>query len=111
VQIAALRAMSHLRVRPIDLGELDGADELLDDLPSADEALDKLSALGEVDRAALSFGDGWAAAAEIDGTSVIVRGEPPGKDARWSILGQHDTEGSLHAARRLNAMVGAYPPR
>jgi hypothetical protein len=97
--------VSALRVRSLDEGELDGADELLDDLTQADEARASLVRLGGIQDEALAFGDGWAASVEIDGTTLLVRGEPAGASARWTICGRPDLEGGVHAARRLHDLI------
>lgn len=98
--------MSELRVRPVDEGELEGAEQLLDNLKRGDEARASLVRLGGVDDKSLAFGDGWAVAVEVDGASLLVRGEPAGAGARWTIYGQPGLENGMHAARRLHGLVG-----
>ena len=99
--------MSELRARAVDAGDLDGAVDLLDGLTLADAARASLARLGGLDARTLSFGDGWAASVEMDGTSLLVRGEPGGAGARWTICARPDTEGALHAAHRLHDLIGA----
>ena len=97
--------MSALRLRAIDEGELESAKTLLDRLPLSDEARVSLALLGGVDAATLLFGDGWAAVAEVDGTPLVARGEPPGADAKWTISVKAGAENALHAARKLIGLV------
>jgi hypothetical protein len=98
--------LSELRVRSLDEGELNGAEELLGGLAKADEARASLVRLGGLEESSLGLGDGWAASVEIDGATVLARGEPPGRGARWTIYGRPGVEGGPHAARRLFALVG-----
>ena len=97
--------MSALRLRSIDEGELDGAKILLDHLPLSDDARTTLALLGAVDAATLRFGDGWAAVAEVDGTPLVARGEPPGAGATWTISIKPGAENALHAARKLINLI------
>jgi hypothetical protein len=97
--------MSELRARPVDAGEFDGAIDLLDGIAVGDAARASLARLGGLEERELSFGDGWAVSVEMDGTSLLVRGEPAGEGARWTICGQPGAESALHAARRLRELV------
>lgn len=97
--------MSQLRVRSLDAGELDGAEELMDELEGGDAARASLARLGGIEEKSMALGDGWAASVEVDGTSLLVRGEPPGAAACWAILAQPGTDGGEHAAKRLQALV------
>jgi hypothetical protein len=98
-------AVSALRLRSIDQGELAGAETLLERLPLSDEARTSLARLGGVDAATLLFGDGWAAVAEVDGTPLVARGEPSGADAKWTIAVKPGAENAMHAARKLISLV------
>jgi hypothetical protein len=97
--------MSNLRVRALDEGELDDAEELLRDLPRGDEARTSLARLGGVDEKTLALGDGWAALVEIDGVTLLVRGEPHGAGAKWIISAAANVESGAHAAERLAALM------
>jgi len=97
--------MSELRVRSLDEGELADADTLLDQLPRADQALAGLARLGGLEPSTLRRGDGWAAVAEVDGTSLLARGEPAGDGACWTISVKPGAENATHAAQKLRALV------
>lgn len=92
-------------MRSLAEGELAAARALVERIDRGDEARASLARLGGIEEKSLLFGDGWAASVEIDGTSLLVRGEPAGASAGWTILGQPGTEGEAHAARRLSALV------
>jgi len=99
--------MSNLRVRAVDDGELEDAEELLCDLPRGDEARASLARLGGVEEKTLAAGDGWAASIEMDGVTLLARGEPPGAGAQWTVSAGAKVEGAAHAAHRLQALVSA----
>jgi hypothetical protein len=94
-----------LRLRALDEGELEGTQVLLDQLALSDEARITLARLSGVDVTSLRFGDGWAAIAEVDGTPLVARGEPPGAAAKWNISVKPGAENALHAARKLLNLV------
>jgi hypothetical protein len=93
-----------LIARPTAEVELVGTEELLERLDRPEAALDNLARLCGVEGAAFCRTDGWAAVVDLDGTTVLVRG-----DARaWGVylMAGADDDDGMRTARRIHGLLG-----